>query len=41
MPVTDPRGNGAVQLQLRHTKAIDLRVDGHDARVAIFRIRLA
>jgi hypothetical protein len=34
-------GNGAVQLQLRHTKSIDLRVDGHNARVAIFRIRLA
>lgn len=34
-------GNGAVQLQLRRTASIDLRVDGHDARVAIFRIRLA
>jgi hypothetical protein len=34
-------GNGAVQLQLRATKAIDMHVDGHNARVAIFRIRLA
>jgi len=33
-------GNGAVQLQLRGTKSIDMRVDGHNARVAIFRIRL-
>jgi len=32
-------GNGAVQLQLRGTKSIDMRVDGHNARVAIFRIR--
>lgn len=35
------RGNGAVQLELRNTKTVDMRVDGHDARVAIFRIRLA
>lgn len=34
-------GNGSVQLQLRRTDRIDLRVDGHDARVAIFRIRAA
>lgn len=34
-------GNGAVQLQPRGTKSVDMRVDGHDARVAIFRIRLA
>jgi hypothetical protein len=34
-------GNGSVQLELRDTKAIDMRVDGHNARVAIFRIRPA
>jgi hypothetical protein len=34
-------GNGAVQLELLNTRTVDMRVDGHDARVAIFRIRLA
>ncbi|GAB1510418.1 hypothetical protein [Actinophytocola sp. KF-1] len=34
-------GNGRVRLELRTTKTVDMRVDGHDARVAIFRIRLA
>jgi hypothetical protein len=34
-------GDGAVQLQLRGTKSVDMKVDGHNARVAIFRIRLA
>ena len=34
-------GNGTVQLELLNTRTIDMRVDGHDARVAIFRIRLA
>ena len=34
-------GDGTVQLELLGTRSIDLRVDGHDARVAIFRIRLA
>lgn len=34
-------GNGTVQLELRGTRTVDMRVDGHDARVAIFRIRLA
>jgi hypothetical protein len=34
-------GNGAVQLELRDTKAVNMNVDGHNARVAIFRIRLA
>jgi hypothetical protein len=34
-------GNGTVKLELANTKSIDMRVDGHDARVAIFRIRLA
>ncbi|HEX2133421.1 MAG TPA: hypothetical protein VHH15_17875 [Actinophytocola sp.] len=33
-------GNGDVQLQLRTTRTVPMRVDGHDARVAIFRIRL-
>lgn len=33
-------GNGAVRLELRNTRTVDMRVDGHDARVAIFRIRL-
>ena len=34
-------GNGSVKLELRTTKSVDMHVDGHDARVAIFRIRLA
>ena len=34
-------GNGSVRLELLNTKIVDMRVDGHDARVAIFRIRLA
>jgi hypothetical protein len=34
-------GNGSVKLELRGTKSIDMHVDGHDARVAIFRIRPA
>jgi hypothetical protein len=34
-------GDGSVKLELRHTKSVDMRVDGHDARVAIFRIRPA
>jgi hypothetical protein len=34
-------GNGTVQLELRDTGSVDMRVDSHDARVAIFRIRLA
>lgn len=34
-------GDGTVQLELLGTRTIDLRVDGHDARVAIFRTRLA
>ena len=34
-------GNGTVQMELRGTRSVDMRVDGHDARVAIFRIRLA
>jgi hypothetical protein len=34
-------GNGTVQLELRGTKTVDMRVDGHDARVAVFRIRVA
>ncbi|MCT2583894.1 hypothetical protein [Actinophytocola gossypii] len=33
-------GNGDVQLQLRGTRTVPMRVDTHDARVAIFRIRL-
>ena len=34
-------GNGAVHLELRDTRSIDMKVDGHNARVAIFRIRAA
>ncbi|WP_255946557.1 hypothetical protein [Streptomyces odontomachi] len=34
-------GNGNVQLQLVSKKTVDMRVDGHDAHVAVFRIRLA
>ncbi len=34
-------GDGTVQLDLVTTKAVPMHVDGHDARVAIFRIRLA
>jgi hypothetical protein len=34
-------GNGSVRLQLRGTKSIDMDVDNHNARVAIFRIRAA
>ena len=34
-------GNGAVRLELLNTRTVDMRVDTHDARVAIFRIRLA
>lgn len=34
-------GNGTVQLELLNTNTVDMNVDGHDARVAIFRIRLA
>lgn len=34
-------GNGDVQLELLNTKVIPMNVDGHDARLAIFRIRLA
>jgi hypothetical protein len=34
-------GDGTVRLELLDTRSIDMRVDGHDARVAIFRIRLA
>jgi hypothetical protein len=34
-------GNGRVQLQLVTKKTVDMRVDGHDAHVAIFRIRQA
>lgn len=34
-------GNGDVQLELLNTKEVPMNVDGHNARVAIFRIRLA
>lgn len=34
-------GNGDVQLELLNTKIIPMNVDGHNARLAIFRIRLA
>ena len=34
-------GNGTVQLELLDTETVPMQVDGHDARVAIFRIRLA
>jgi hypothetical protein len=34
-------GNGDVQLELLNTRTIPMNVDGHDARLAIFRIRLA
>jgi hypothetical protein len=34
-------GNGDVQLELLNTKIIDMNVDHHEARLAIFRIRLA
>lgn len=34
-------GDGKVQLKVLGTRTVDLRVDGHDARVAIFGIRLA
>lgn len=33
-------GDGRVQLDLLGTHSVDMRVDGHDARVAVFRIRL-
>jgi len=34
-------GNASIQLQLRGTRTVDMHVDGHNARVAIFRIRAA
>ncbi|HEY3555941.1 MAG TPA: hypothetical protein VGL05_00670 [Kribbella sp.] len=34
-------GNGNVKLELLNTKVIPMHVDGHDARMAIFRIKLA
>ena len=34
-------GDGTVQLDLITPKTIPMNVDGHEARVAIFRIRLA
>ncbi|AGM02944.1 hypothetical protein DMC61_03880 [Amycolatopsis sp. WAC 04169] len=34
-------GNGVVQEQFIDTKTVDMRVDGHDARVAVFQVRLA
>ncbi|ADB30948.1 hypothetical protein Kfla_1854 [Kribbella flavida DSM 17836] len=34
-------GDGTVQLDLLSTRTIPMNVDGHDARAAIFRIRLA
>ncbi|MDG9719108.1 hypothetical protein [Streptomyces sp. DH24] len=33
-------GDGRVRLELLGTRTVDMRVDGHDARVALFRIRL-
>lgn len=32
-------GNGAVKVELRGTKTVDMQVDSHNARVAIFRVR--
>lgn len=34
-------GNGAVQIELQNQYEVPMNVDGHNARVAIFRIRLA
>lgn len=36
-----PADNGAVQLELQNQYEVPMNVDGHNARVAIFRIRLA
>ncbi|WP_143218969.1 hypothetical protein [Actinokineospora bangkokensis] len=36
-----PPGNGSVQVELLNTKSVAMDVDGHDARVAIFRVRTA
>lgn len=33
-------GDGTVQEQFIDTKTVDMRVDGHDARVAVFQVRL-
>ncbi|MGC4943843.1 hypothetical protein [Kribbella sp. DT2] len=34
-------GDGSVQLELTGTRAVPMSVDTHEARVALFRIRLA